>query len=237
MFIRWPSGGFFCNFVSIFHLFRRSILQSFEGLPRLQVLSLHGSALPAVTGPAWQALTQLQSLNLSANALTAFSPASFSAAADTLSTLDLSNNPRLASLTGNSFASFSALKALCLSQVPLDCCGLEDLRDSGVVDGPGCQGLTVCAAPPIVAGQRLSNTTGVICPPAKKAKVSNKELAIIAGSGGGAVLLLLIVILVVVSRRRHGSHVLSEASHVQADERTALVKRTSDGGSVVFEEA
>lgn len=225
-------------------------LKTLAGMPSLTSLNLSHNALPTLNSYMFQQLSNsLLSLDLSYNNLTRLTKASFGSALPKLVMLDLSNNPEVTSIDNGLWQSLGSLGALCLAGMPVDCCGLERLRDQGVIDAAPCLGHTVCASPANVAGEWLTKTTGTICKaptPGSSKQLPEKELEGIAGGVGAFAVLIVLAVLIMLARRnrRTGSydHEVPETSDegaplVVPPGRSAVTNYTNPATTVVFEEA
>ena len=102
-------------------------------------------------------------LSLTNNTITAITESDFpSADLQLLSSVELSGN-EIKTLSKGVFSNLPALQPytgrLCLGRNPLNCCGLEWLREMQALDSL-CDDVAVCASPPRYAGKELKKTRG-----------------------------------------------------------------------------
>lgn len=133
------------------------------GMPNLGLLVLNNNSLtqmPDVSGNP-----SLTEIALTMNAISEV-PADAFAGCHGLRSIELGSNA-ITTLNKSTFSQLPALRLpsgrVCLDGNPLDCCGLEWLRDMGALDST-CTGRATCASPSALAGQALKDTKGELCP-------------------------------------------------------------------------
>jgi hypothetical protein len=124
-----------------------TVMPKLKGLGALTMLSLANNSIAAVPAGAFGSSPLLTSIELGRNAITTLPKGLFDAV------------PAMHQYYGR----------LCLGGNPLDCCGLEWLRDTvAALDATGCAdafqgGRATCASPAKVRGRALKDTKGTIC--------------------------------------------------------------------------
>ena len=134
--------------------------------PSLTYLELNNNTLGAVPPlPAGIATLSLTNNSIGpALPRAAFDPARGNSSA--LSDINLGGN-QIETVESGAFDSLPGLATyygrLCLERNPLNCCGLEWLRELDALDSL-CPGVATCAQPKALRGVALKKTRGTICP-------------------------------------------------------------------------
>jgi len=137
-----------------------------RAVPMLAYMELNDNELTAV--PDLAPLQHIAMLSLANNKIRAITNSTF-AAVSTLSSIELQGN-QISTVAHAAFATNPILRRyngrLCLGRNPLNCCGLEWLRELPALDAlcDDLGGPATCASPVALAGKALKRTSGTLCP-------------------------------------------------------------------------